>query len=320
MTMNKYYDENKYKVSNRLFDDFLNQCILEEPVEKEFGEFTISTITFYAQLCEEINMRRLFQHLDESDKDIEYIEYGKIVKGKREKKKPKKEKEEKPNKDKRKNGKNSPFSNQMSIGLLRDEPGLNSLCAKIFKNGKLHVTGAKSMVEIEQMYNKLYNKLTSINTTYILDNKPITINTVSNMNKYDSEKIRIEMVNGTFRINGHIDLVNLVNLIEEKYSHEEVFITKNNKKTPIICSLKMYSRFDENKQKHKIPSLFIHNSGSINISSSTIDTVYQSYEFIRNFLNDNYNDIIERKIIFDESFFENYQEYKEEIINETQTN
>jgi len=75
--MSKYYDEAKYQVSNKLFNDFLNQCNLEEPTEKEFGEFTISTITFYAQLCEEINMRRLFQHLDENDKDIEYIEYKK---------------------------------------------------------------------------------------------------------------------------------------------------------------------------------------------------------------------------------------------------
>jgi len=316
--MNKYYDENKYKISNKLFNDFLDTCSLEESPNKNFGKFTISTITFYTQLCEEISMRRLFCHLNADDKDIEYIEYGKIIKGKREKKKStkKEKKEKKPNKDKRKNGKNSPFSNQMSIGLLRDEPGLNSLCAKIFKNGKLHVTGAKSLVEIEKMYKKLYNKLLSINNKFMLDNQQIIINTVSNMNPYDFNKIRIEMVNGTFRIDGRIDLVNLVKLIEEKYTHEEVFITKNNKKTPIICSLKLYSQFDEHKQKNKIPSLFIHNSGSINISSSAIDTVYKSYEFIRSFLDTNYNQIIERKIIFNDSFFNSYKDYKKQVIEE----
>ena len=51
------------------------------------------------------------------------------------------------------------------------------------------------------------------------------------------------------------------------------------------------------KQKEKIPSVFIYNSGSINIIAISLEILMNSYKLISEFVDENYEDLVEAEIV-----------------------
>ena len=301
-----YYNLEEFKDANKLFEEFLSRCIVTKTKKVPQKSFNISTMTVVTNFCNEINVKMVFQRLL-LDENIVYIEANKEIRGIRKKQKStykKKNKKKKIN-DKRKLGKGSPFSNQISIGFKCNECNHvhnNPICVKIFKNGKVQMTGCKDLEEVERIYNGLHNKIKQIKTEYDFNGQKIVINPVQKLKTFQQIKIKTEMINGTFSTNFKIDLNKMLNCIKDKYSDEEIYIYSE-KKSPLICYLKIFKVFDEKKKKNKIPSVFIYNSGSINIISINNKIIQEAYEFMSKFIDDNFDDIVETEMQYDETFF-----------------
>jgi len=303
-----YYDLSEFKEANDLFETFLNKCTIVKHQKVEQGGFSPSTMTITTIFCDEINVKMVFQRLV-IDKDIVYIEESKdSVRGIKNKKKStykKKNKMKKKSNDKRKLGKGSPFSNQISIGFSCNECGhnhKNPICVKIFKNGRVQMTGCKNIEEIERVYTKLYNKINSIKTEYNFNGQKIIISPVKNIKIFKDVVIKTEMINGTFKVNYKIDLNKLYSKLKEVYGDDDIYMN-HEKKSPLICYLKKFEIFDAKKSKNKCPSVFVYNSGSINIIATSLDLLMTSYEFISVFCDKYFEDLDETELIYDETFF-----------------
>jgi hypothetical protein len=274
-----YYHIEDFKESNKIFEDYLSKCNIIKEEKKEHSKFVISTLTVVSNISDKIDIVKIYKNLQISS-DIIYIESGKNIKGEKKKKKYKKNKKDC---DKRKLSKGCPFSNQISIGIIckdKNHKHNNPISIKLFRNGRIQLTGCKDDKEIEIIYNKLYDNINEY---------------IENMLEYKDLKIKSEMINGTFNTNYKIDLDKLNNKIIEKYSYKEIYIN-NQKKASLTLYLKIFSIYDERKKKFKDPSIFIYNSGSINLIAIDKEMIMKSYKFIDDFLNKNYNDIVETKL------------------------
>ena len=302
-----YYNLEEFKESNDLFENFLSRCSYVHQEKVPQGNFKVSTMTISGNFCDDINLTMVYQRLF-LDEDIAYIECSKdSIRGCKNKKKAKYKKKTKKKKstDKRKKGKGSPFSNQISIGFNCnncEHNHNNPICVKLFKNGKIHMTGCKNLEEVRNTYNKLYEKVTVINTQYKLGDKTITINSVTNIKVADDIDFHVEMVNGTFKTNFKIDLNKLYSKLKENYTDDDIFINCE-KKTQLVCYLKKFKVMNVKKQKEKIPSVFIYNSGSINIIAISLEILMNSYKLISEFVEENHGELVEQEIVYDESFF-----------------
>ena len=79
----------------------------------------------------------------------------------------------------------------------------------------------------------------------------------------------------------------------------------NNKKSPLNLSVKMLGYFDEKKKKDKIPSVFIYNTGAINIIATKKHILIKTYHFIKNNLEKWWDNIVEKKIIYNDDILLN---------------
>ncbi len=123
---------------------------------------------------------------------------------------------------------------------------------------------------------------------------------ITNFLYITSPNIRYILV---YRDNEQKIFVDIINeTLPSKYTDEEIYIN-NEKKSPLICYLKIFEVFDEKKHKNKIPSIFIYNSGAINIISINNEIIQQAYDFRSKFIDDNFEDIVETVINYDETFF-----------------
>ena len=293
----KYYNLQEFEEANNLFEDFLSKCKIIKKDKINHNDLKISTMTIVSNICKNINTIVIFQRL-KLQNNIVYIESNKIVRGNKKTKKNKKIK--KVVTDKRKLSKGSPFSNQISIGFscnIKEHVHNNPICVKLFQNGRIQITGCKNETEIKTIYNKLYNSLLDIKKEYIYKNQKIYVYPYENLKTHEELVIKSEMINGTFNTNYNIDLTKLFLKITSIYSDKEIYIN-NEKKSPLTLYLKMFEIYDIKKGKNKIPSVFIYNSGSINLIAINKEIIYKSYNFINNFLNKYYNDITETKIVF----------------------
>ena len=306
MNTENYYDLVEFKESNDSFEEFLSRCTYVHKEKVPQVPFKISTMTISGNFCDGTNPTMIYQRLY-LDEDIAYIEFTKNVRGSKDKKKPKYKKKDKKKKstDKRKKGKGSPFSNQLSIGFKCENcehTHNNPICVKLFQNGKIHMTGCKNLEEVKTIYNKLYEKIVNIKTEYTLGGKSITINCVTKIKKHDDVNFHVEMVNGTFKTNYKIDLTKLYSKLTEIYTDEDIFINCE-KKTQLVCYLKKYKFMNVKKQKEKTPSVFIYNSGSINIIAISLELLMKSYKLISEFVDEHFEDLVEAEIVYDETFF-----------------
>lgn len=289
-----HYDVKKYKKANLLFDSFIENCAISTPEQKQFGEFKVSTITCVSSIGTKIDIKNFYEAIDENDTDIIYAKYSNNIKG------------NKPVKNKKKNRKtgsnNQLFSNQTSLGFRcidATHTHKNPISMKIFRNGRIQVTGCKDINEIKNMYLKLHHKINKLQKNMDL------IQDLENFQKQvthiDDDIINIEMINGTFYINQTLDLSKVLEMFLKKYTHDEVFIIQN-KKSPLNFSIKLLGYFDKKKCKDKIPSVFIYNTGAINIIATKKHILYETYQFMKKNLEEMWSEIIEKKIIYNDKY------------------
>ena len=313
MNTTEYYDLEEFKDANNVFEDFLSQCIFIKAERGTPTDFKVSTITYNTKILNDdgiINTKILYERI-KIDNDVVYIEVNKnITKGFTKKKKNKVNNKAK---DKRKLGKGKPFSNQVSFGVSGDLFEIehkNPICFKLFSNGTIAVTGCKSEEEMKIAYGIMSRKINNLNTTYTIGDKTISICPIRNMKKYEELDIRVEMINGTFRINYRIDLDKFYQKMTKKYTSDEVFIDYN-KKSPVIVYYKTLKKIDK-KGKAKYPSIFVYNSGAVIIISTSHEDLMKTYDFISEFLISEYDTICETKLCFNEEYFET-EDVTEEI-------
>lgn len=287
-----YYDKEQFKEANLIFESYLNSCSIN--LEKmSFEDFNISTITTIIKIAEKINIKVLYEQIPLSN-DIIYLEFNDNVKGKRNKKKLKDNKSS----DKRMKKKGKCFSNQLSIGFnCKEHYHKKPICVKIFSKGSLTVTGVKSNEEIKRVLEKLYELINNIKTEYKFNDKIIQLYPYENLFKVEDIKINIETINGSFKCNFNINLKNMKKIISSKYKDGEIYI-KNNRPALIELDLLFYKNYDKRKNKDKTPKLSIYGTGSIVINSINEKILYKSYEFIKKFITDNYNDVIDMNYEF----------------------
>ena len=289
--------------AEELFNNYIDTCEVTSEEFVEPSELNISTITITGIIGNLVNDTIINNCLPLSNQ-IVYVECGSLVRGKKPEKKKKRVKKtndiSKFKKiDKRKRGKGKSFSNQVSLGVYI-ENHKKPVNVKLFKNGGIHMAGCKSLDEGKYVFNIVANHIKKIPIEHKVENsdKVIKIYPIENMVSIQNSKLKINMINSTFKTNFKIDQLKLYNLLLEKYDTEEIFTTYNCcMSSPVRVYLKNISIYDEKKQKKKQPSLFIYRSGSINVVVPVYDLLEKSYTFINKFLKDNYDHIVQKSLI-----------------------
>ena len=301
--LEEYYNIDEFKEANDLFENFLLKCNYIHSEKIKQGNFKISTMTVTSNFCDYVNIKMIYQRL-KMEENIVYIENSKEhIRGiKKSKKKVYKKKAIKKNNDKRKLGKGNPFSNQISIGFTCNNCNHvhnNPICVKIFKNGNIQMTGCKDIEEVEIVYNQLYTSIYNINTEFSLNDKKIQIYAVKNIKKFKDITIKIEMINGTFKSNFKIDLNKLHLKLKEHYSEEDIFINCE-KKTTLICYMKKFKVINKKQRKEKSPSIFIYNTGAINIIAINKEILMNTYNLISTFIDTHFEEIVQIEMEYNE--------------------
>lgn len=146
---------------------------------------------------------------------------------------------------------------------------------KIFRNGSVHATGCKSMMDFYCVGTKLIEILKNPKN----ENKPFVLDT----EKIKLSSIKIQMINTNYHINYSINIYLLVNLLENnhKYATENYIEWKWKPAVGHCCINTKFTNNDGNKT-----SIFIFQSGAIIITGcQTIDHVINGKIFIDKIFN-----------------------------------
>ena len=292
-----------------LFDSFINSCDVIKHKYIGPSELVISTITVTGGIGTLVNDEIIYNCLKIND-DIIYLEKGSRIRGDKPIKKKKRVKKD--NKDprfqkvdKRKRGKGKSFSNQVSIGVKGIlEKHKKPINVKLFKNGRIHMAGARSLEEAQSIYKIVVKEIGKIPTKHMIEgtDREVDIFPIENMNIYEESDLTINMINSTFQTNFKIEQLKLYNLLKSKYEITNVFTTYNNcMSSPVRVYLKCFATYDSKKKKYKQPSLFIYRSGSVNVVVPAMDLLSKAYEFINTFFKENYDEIVQKDINLESS-------------------
>jgi len=292
--LNKYYNIPEFQKANELFDKFLNTCEITTDKIVDFSHFKISTITSIIKISTYLNLKILFENIDLNE-NIAYIEFKNQIKGFKQKKKSKKIIIDN---DKRKRNKGKTFANQLSIGFLcKKHHHKKPICVKIFSKGSLTITGTKSSDEIKNICYQLLDIFKNINKKYIFEDQEIILIPYKNLINKKNLNINIETVNGSFKTNYRINLLDFKKKIRDFYNSDKIYI-KSNRAALLELDLKIYEIFDKRKNKLKTPKISIYGTGSIVINSINEDLLFKTYNFIKDFILKNQEDIIDKNYVF----------------------
>lgn len=168
-------------------------------------DLRISTITAICNINTDIKLNIIYDKIN-IDNNIKYIEYGDKNKGTPVKKISKKKLKKK-----------KIFFNQTTI-IINISPS-RYVNTKIFRNGKIQMTGLKSEEEGYKTVDILINKLRLINSTYDLKKETKQKeNPISNPHKMKLTDFRIVLVNTDFNVNFKIKRVDLHKILINKYN------------------------------------------------------------------------------------------------------
>ena len=180
----------------------------------------------------------------------------------------------------------------------------NPVCLKIFKNGKIQLTGCKTVEEGRILYSKLYKFINKISTIFYLeeDNKYYKIEPIKGMIKPNNLVLDSEMINASYNFNFEINQIKLNTLLKNLYKENEIFVTYDScvSSPAVRCYLMNMSVYDDRKKKSKQPSCFIYRSGSCNIIVWKMDMLYKAYNFINKLIKDNFDTIVSKDLLVDE--------------------
>jgi len=306
------FDDIDFDKAEDLFDSFLNSCDIVKHKYVEPSDLVISTITVTGGIGSLVNDEIIYNCLRIND-NIIYLEKGSRIRGNKPIKKKKRVKKD--NKDprfqkvdKRKRGKGKSFSNQVSIGVKGIlEKHKKPINVKLFKNGRIHMAGARSLEEAQAIYKIVVKEIRKIPTKHMIEgtDREVDIFPIENMNISTESNLKINMINSTFQTNFKIEQLKLYNLLKSKYEITDVFTTYNNcMSSPIRVYLKCYATYDSKKKRSKQPSLFIYRSGSVNVVVPAMDLLSKAYEFINTFFKENYDEIVQKDINLESSKYE----------------
>ena len=306
------FDDIDFDKAEDLFDSFLNSCDVVKHKYVEPSDLVISTITVTGGIGSLVNDEIIYNCLRIND-DIIYLEKGSRIRGDKPIKKKKRVKKD--NKDprfqkvdKRKRGKGKSFSNQVSIGVKGIlEKHKKPINVKLFKNGRIHMAGARSLEEAQKIYKIVVKEIGKIPTKHMIEgtDREVDIFPIENMIISTESNLKINMINSTFQTNFKIEQLKLYNLLKSKYEITNVFTTYNNcMSSPVRVYLKCFATYDSKKKKYKQPSLFIYRSGSVNVVVPAMDLLSKAYEFINTFFKENYDEIVQKDINLESSKYE----------------
>lgn len=247
------------------------------------NEYNISTMTITSKingLYPLINIEKLYEYTELDEKDVATIKYlydKKTVL---------------PEKKKRKNStKKKVFYNQLTIVVYIAEN--NYMNIKLFSNGKIQITGCKSLADVSIGLNKLIKNILLYNIDNIFtENKELTYN----------EPV-VEMINSNFNVNFSIDLSKLYYILDKKLRNNDKYIIAVSYESLMYPGINLkFANLDEKtgftKNKYnqirynKKISLFIFSSGNIIITgANNHNQINLSYNYINNILKENYSTI-----------------------------
>jgi TATA-box binding protein (TBP) (component of TFIID and TFIIIB) len=259
-------------------------------MDNKTTDYRISTITAVGNINSIIDLQQFFDIFNPTN-NIVYVEYGKTknisnVKGIHPKKKPKKKKKD-----------SKRFDNQATVFIkLQDETYANM---KIFKNGKIQMTGLKTINNGIEAINTLINYVKNIHTekNKILDN----IENVKLTN------YKICLINSDFKFEHKIKRNSLYKFIVDNTglicSYEpciypgvkiQYFYNDDNDG---VCKC---SEYCDNKKKtsecSKITIAIFESGCTIITGAKNINQINTTYKFINNLVNNNINSFKKKEL------------------------
>ena len=200
-------------------------------------------------------------------------------------------------KRRKKNQKRKKFYNQETL-IYRSKILNNKINVKIFKNGSLQITGSRSLENFLEIMIIVCNQLKNIKIIY-KDNKIVTKNFATDPEQVDIMKInniKIQLINSNYTVNFNVDrpkLDHLLKINNYNSSFEPWF----------HAAVKIKYHVGDNRKV----SVFVFEKGAIIITgSNNKNDLIKAYNFINEFLFDNFKDILS-------SSLEDYIKYPEII-------
>ena len=252
-------------------------------------KYRISTITAIGNLNTIVNLQLLFNLFYETD-DMVFIEYGKTKnisnsKGTNPKKKLKKKK-----------ANSKRFDNQATLFVKINDSYINM---KIFKNGKIQMTGLKDIYSGREAIDKLIKyikKLYKINNDIVEDYKNL-----------QSTDFKICLINSDFKFDSKIKRDNLFKYITNNTklicSYEpciypgvkiQYYYNKNNNG---VCDCNEYcDNKNKNSKCSKITIAIFESGCTIITGAKNIDQINTTYKFISNLLINNINNFKKKSL------------------------
>lgn len=267
--------------NNQFIKEKLKEKIIKKYSDKIFindfpEDVGISTITITCHFDTNFDILNIQKYLPLNLDKIVTIKYdgdkerSVIIKKRRTRKKKKKEVKKKS------------FFNQITV-LVKPNIDTKPINCKLFKNGSVQMTGAKSIKDAINALDILCGELLIIKGI-IFDNKINKIEFVSNRDSVDISKIhdfKVCMINSDFNVGFKIDREQLFNILSnEKYDCK--CDTDNHPCVDIKYSYKGYKKI----------SIFIFQSGSVLITGAKhCRQILEAYKFIYRILLENYTKI-----------------------------
>lgn len=183
------------------------------------------------------------------------------------------------------------FENQLTmiVRINNDSDKVRQINIKIFKNGSFQMTGCKSIDDCNIVINKILKRFKS--TYAIIENDNIVEKPfMDNITNPSVINFKIDMINSNFNIGYEINGEKLYNILQ------------NNKMTcryePCMHpGVNIKYKITEDKEI-KVVSVFVFQSGNIIITGAkNRNQITKTYEYIKNILNINKNNIIKKNLL-----------------------
>ena len=187
--------------------------------------------------------------------------------------------------------KNKNFRNQVTLIFDTNKlMGLDSerdkiISVKIFENGSLQITGCKEITNIEKCINIIFEKIKNPKII-IEDGIEREINFIN-----DPQMLKLSnigyfnncMINTTTEINYHIN---------RQVLYDELVKAGINATYDPSNNVSVFIQYNLESDKSKTVSIFVFETGKMNISTNEIDYNYEAYKFINKFILERANKIL----------------------------